>query len=104
MAVAESFFQLLIRERVRRKVYATRDDAKQDVFDYIEMFYNSKRRHSFNEQLSQVEFKKRHFLRRRVPRKIVAIHWHLAPRSVKRAKQSCVPFSCRGCLLLRLGN
>ena len=62
-AVAESFFQLLKRERVRRKVYATRDEARQDVFDYIEMFYNPKRRHSFNERLSPVEFEKRHFLR-----------------------------------------
>lgn len=43
-AVAESFFQLLKRERVRRKIYHTRNLAKQDVFDYIEMFYNPKRR------------------------------------------------------------
>jgi putative transposase len=62
-AVAESFFQLLKRERVRRKIYATRDEARQDIFEYIEMFYNPKRRHSFNERLSPVEFKKRHFLR-----------------------------------------
>nr|WP_143054575.1 IS3 family transposase [Massilia timonae] len=62
-AVAESFFQLLKRERVRRKVYATRDEARQDIFDYIEMFYNPKRRHSFNERLSPVEFEKQHFLR-----------------------------------------
>lgn len=62
-AVAESFFQLLKRERVRRKAYATREEARQDVFDYIEMFYNPKRRHSFNERLSPVEFEKRHFLR-----------------------------------------
>ncbi|MCS0588224.1 IS3 family transposase, partial [Massilia norwichensis] len=62
-AVAESFFQLLKRERVRRKVYATRDEARQDIFDYIEMFYNPKRRHSFSERLSPVEFEKRHFLR-----------------------------------------
>ncbi|MGY5845707.1 IS3 family transposase, partial [Vibrio cincinnatiensis] len=39
-AVAESFFQLLKRERIKRKIYATRDDAKMDVFNYIEMFYN----------------------------------------------------------------
>ena len=37
-AVAESFFQLLKRERIRRKTYSTRDEAKQDVFDYVEMF------------------------------------------------------------------
>jgi putative transposase len=37
-AVAESFFQLLKRERIRRHTYLTRDAARQDVFDYIEMF------------------------------------------------------------------
>ena len=39
-AVAESFFNLLKRERIRRRTYKTRADARQDVFDYIEMFYN----------------------------------------------------------------
>ena len=58
-AVAESFFQLLKRERVKRKIYSTRQEARNDIFDYIEMFYNSKRRHSFNNQLSPVEFENR---------------------------------------------
>jgi transposase InsO family protein len=53
-AVAESFFQLLRRERIKRKIYSTREDARSDVFDYIEMFYNAKRRHGFNNQLSTV--------------------------------------------------
>lgn len=39
-AVAESFFSSLKRERIRRRTYKTRDEARQDVFDYIEMFYN----------------------------------------------------------------
>lgn len=38
--VAESFFQLLKRERIRRQIYLTRDLARSDVFHYIEMFYN----------------------------------------------------------------
>ena len=59
-AVAESFFQLLKRERIKRKIYITREDARSDVFDYIEMFYNVKRRHGFNNQLSPVEFEKRY--------------------------------------------
>lgn len=59
-AVAESFFQLLKRERIKRKFYTTREDARSDVFDYIEMFYNVKRRHGFNNQLSPVEFEKRY--------------------------------------------
>ncbi|MEM0514665.1 IS3 family transposase [Pseudoalteromonas sp. YIC-827] len=59
-AVAESFFQLLKRERVKRKVYSTRDDAKSDIFDYIEMFYNIKRKHGSNDLLSPVEYEKRY--------------------------------------------
>lgn len=43
-AVAESFFQLLKRERIKRKIYPDREKACQDVFDYIEFFYNSKRK------------------------------------------------------------
>jgi len=45
-AVAESFCSSLKIERVSRKTYWTRDEAKADVFDYIERFYNPKRRHS----------------------------------------------------------
>ncbi len=59
-AVVESFFQLLKRERIKRKVYTSRQDARSDVFDYIEMFYNAKRRHGFNNQLSPAEFEKRY--------------------------------------------
>lgn len=57
-AVAESFFQLLKRERIKRKVYRTRDEAKADIFDYIEMFYNPKRRHGNNENLSPADYEK----------------------------------------------
>jgi putative transposase len=57
-AVAESFFNLLKRERIRRKTYKTRDDARQDVFDYIEMFYNPKRKHVRNGMLSPVDFER----------------------------------------------
>jgi hypothetical protein len=62
-AVAESFFQLLKRERIRRKTYGTRDEARQDVFDYIKMFYNPKRRHSFSNDMSPVEYEKQYFRR-----------------------------------------
>lgn len=57
-AVAESFFNLLKRERIRRQVYKSRAEARQDVFDYIEMFYNSKRKHVRNGMLSPVEFER----------------------------------------------
>ena len=55
-AVAESFFASLKTERIRRKIYKTRQDARQDVFDYIELFYNPKRRHAKNGMLSPVEY------------------------------------------------
>lgn len=58
-AVAESFFHLLKTERIRRKTYATRKEARQDVFDYIEMFYNSKRKHGKNGMLSPVDYEQR---------------------------------------------
>jgi putative transposase len=59
-AVAESFFDLLKRERVRRRTYRTRDEARQDVFDCIEMFYNPTRKHVRNGMLSPIEFDWRH--------------------------------------------
>ena len=62
-AVAESFPQLLKRERIRRKTYITRDEARQDVFNCIEMFYNPKRRHSVNQRLSPAEYEKQYFER-----------------------------------------
>jgi putative transposase len=57
-AVAESFFQLLKRERIKRRIYSTRDDARSDIVDYIEMLYIRKRRHSFNNLLSPVQYEK----------------------------------------------
>jgi putative transposase len=41
-AVAESFFANLKKERIRRRIYKTRDEARGAVFNYIEMFYNPK--------------------------------------------------------------
>jgi len=55
-AAMESFFSSLKTERTARKVYRTRDDARADVFDYIERFYNPRRRHSTLGYLSPVEF------------------------------------------------
>uniref|UniRef100_UPI003B5247FD IS3 family transposase n=1 Tax=Roseovarius indicus TaxID=540747 RepID=UPI003B5247FD len=55
-AVAESFFQLLKRERVKRRTYPTREAARQDLFEYIELFYNPKRKQTNNGMLSTVDF------------------------------------------------
>ena len=57
-AVAESFFDLRKGERIRRRTYKTRAEACQDVFDYIEIFYNPKQKHSRNGMLSPVEFER----------------------------------------------
>jgi putative transposase len=54
----ESFFATLKKERVNRKTYANRDAARADVFDYIEMFYNPRRRHSTLGQVSPAEFER----------------------------------------------
>jgi putative transposase len=55
-AAMESFFSSLKTERIARRIYRTRDQAKADVFDYIERFYNTKRRHSTIGYLSPMEF------------------------------------------------
>ena len=46
-AVAESFFANLKKERVHSKRYQTRAEAQRDILDYIVMFYNSRRQHSY---------------------------------------------------------
>jgi len=58
-AVVESFFGLMKRERVNRTRYLTRDEATQDIFDYIERFYNRKRRHGYLGNISPAAFEKR---------------------------------------------
>ena len=55
-AAMESFFSSLKTERVGKKVYRTRAQAKADVFDYIECFYNPTRRHSTLGYLSPIDF------------------------------------------------
>ena len=62
-AVAESFFNLLKRERIRRRKYKTRADARQDAFDYIEFFYNPQRKHVRNGMLSPIAFEQQQKLK-----------------------------------------
>ncbi|RZA14656.1 MAG: IS3 family transposase [Proteobacteria bacterium] len=57
-AAMESFFSSLKTERTARKTYRTRNQAKADVFDYIERFYNPTRRHSTLGYLSPMDFEK----------------------------------------------
>lgn len=58
-AVAESFFGTLKTELVFGEIFSTRREAIAEAIDYIEMFYNSHRLHSFLEYLPPIEFEKR---------------------------------------------
>lgn len=57
-AAMESFFSSLKTERTARKVYRTRDQARADVFDYIERFYNPRRRHSTIGYFNPMDFER----------------------------------------------
>jgi putative transposase len=58
-AVVESFFGLLKREPVNRVRYRTRDEARADLFDYIELFHNRNRRHGCLGNISPADFEER---------------------------------------------
>jgi transposase InsO family protein len=58
-AVAESFFHTLKTERTNGNLYRIRNEARNDVIDYIEMFYNSRRLHSFIGYKSPNDFEKK---------------------------------------------
>jgi putative transposase len=57
-AVAESFFATLEKDLLRRRSFATRQEARTAVFDYIETFYNPVRLHSTLDYLSPIEYEK----------------------------------------------
>lgn len=59
-AVAESFFGNLKSGLIEKRIYNTRDDAKSEVFDYIEGFFSRTRRHKHLDQLSPHEFERQH--------------------------------------------
>ena len=59
--MVESFFSSLKKERVKKRIYKTRDLAREDVFDYIEVFYNRKRRHSHLGGVSPEAFERASF-------------------------------------------
>jgi transposase InsO family protein len=60
-AVAESFLHTLKVEKINRYRFKTRDEAKREIFRYIEMYYNRKRTHSSLGYLSPFEFEERSF-------------------------------------------
>jgi putative transposase len=60
-AVAESFLSLLKKDRVKRNIYKTRDDARAEIFDFIKGFYNPRRNHGTNNGLSPAEAERLYF-------------------------------------------
>tara|TARA_B100000780_G_scaffold279009_1_gene254946 strand:- start:2525 stop:2920 length:396 start_codon:yes stop_codon:yes gene_type:complete len=60
-AVAQSFFSLMKGERIRGRIYPTRHEAWADIFDYIELFYNPRRRHGNNDGISPVQYEKQYY-------------------------------------------
>jgi putative transposase len=50
-------------ERIKRRIYRDRADARRDVFDYIELFYNPRRRHSHLGRVSPVAYEEAYFQR-----------------------------------------
>jgi|TARA_R100000149_G_C5859207_1_gene125593 putative transposase len=60
-AVAESFFATFKKRVIRKKIYPNRNEAKTEIFNFIEMFYNPKKRHSHTGGVSPVNFEKAYF-------------------------------------------
>ena len=61
--VAESFFATFKKRATKRKIYATREDAKREIFNFIEMFYNPVKRHSHTGRVSPAKFEEDYFTR-----------------------------------------
>lgn len=62
-AVAESFFANSKKEKIRRKRYRTRAEARLEIFDYIELFYKPKRRHTHNGLLAPTVYEQRQLMK-----------------------------------------
>ena len=62
-AVAESFFATFKKRVTQKKIYATRNEARGEIFNFIEMFYNPVKRHSHNGGVSPAKFEADYFSR-----------------------------------------
>ncbi len=60
-AVTESFFTTIKKQIIKRKIYPTRNDAKTEIFNFIEMFYNPKKRHSHTGGVSPAKFEEAYY-------------------------------------------
>ncbi|GIW50223.1 MAG: hypothetical protein KatS3mg080_0834 [Anoxybacillus sp.] len=59
-ACAESFHSIIKKELIFHETFATREEAKHRIFEYIECFYNAERIHSANEYMSPMAYEKMH--------------------------------------------
>lgn len=59
-AAAESFFSTLENEHLSRRTYTTRAEARQDVAQWIDAFYNRRRKHSTNGMTSPIDHETEH--------------------------------------------
>jgi putative transposase len=60
-AAVESFFHTLKTEHIYFEKYETREQAKQSIFEYVEVFYNNERRHSSLGYVSPAEFERHYY-------------------------------------------
>ena len=60
-AVAESFFATIKNRIIKRKIYSTREDAKAKIFDFIEIIYKPKKRHSHTGGVSPAKFEEEYY-------------------------------------------
>jgi len=80
-AVAESFFSSLKKEGIKKRIYKTRDLARADIFDYIEMYYNHTRRKSYlggvspNEARACLRYRGKSNLRKSTWKRTIAWPW-----------------------------
>lgn len=70
-AAMESFFHTLKTEHIYFENYQTHEQAKQSIFEYVEVFYNRKRRHSTLGYLSPADFEKQWYQQQSVPLRTV---------------------------------
>lgn len=59
-ACLESFFATVKKECLYLRKYATIDEMRKDIFEYVKMFYNRKHMHSYLGYMSQVEYRLAH--------------------------------------------
>ena len=93
-ALAESFFATLETELLWRETFRSQAEARMAIFEFIEGFYNPRRRHSSNGQLSPVTYERRFFVQRH-PEVETADAMQIATRSAQPlGNRSAVPTSC----------